>query len=43
MTSRDSIYSQLTQLAIGDFADIVEGTKVKEVTVLAYITSNLKI
>ncbi len=30
MTSRDKIYSQLTQLAIGDFADIVKGTKVVE-------------
>jgi hydroxymethylpyrimidine pyrophosphatase-like HAD family hydrolase len=30
MTSRDKIYSQLSQLAIGDFADIVNGTKIVE-------------
>lgn len=30
MTSRDKIYSQLTQIALNDFADIVEGTKVVE-------------
>jgi hypothetical protein len=30
MTSRNRIYSRLTQLAIGDFADIVDGTKVVE-------------
>lgn len=30
MTSRDKIYSQLAQIALNDFADIVEGTKVVE-------------
>lgn len=30
MTSRDKIYSKLAQIALSDFADIVEGTKVIE-------------
>ncbi|MEW5767202.1 MAG: DUF6516 family protein [bacterium] len=30
MISRDKLYSQLTQIALNDFADIVEGTKVIE-------------
>ena len=30
MISRDRLYSQLAGLALGDFADIVEGTRVVE-------------
>ncbi|MFQ5686772.1 MAG: DUF6516 family protein [Candidatus Scalindua sp.] len=30
MTSRDKIYSRLSQLAIGKFADIINGTKIVE-------------
>jgi len=30
MTERDKIYSQLTKIALGDFTDIVDGTKVVE-------------
>ncbi|KHE93762.1 MAG: DUF6516 family protein [Candidatus Scalindua rubra] len=30
MTSRDKIYSQLSALAIGEFADIINGTKIIE-------------
>lgn len=30
MTSRDNIYSQLSQLATGEFADIINGTKIVE-------------
>jgi hypothetical protein len=30
MRQRDKIYSQLTKIALGDFTDIVDGTKVVE-------------
>jgi len=40
MTCRDEIYSQLSQLAIAKFADIVNGTKIVDGNIIESNLSN---